>query len=184
MRRKGRGKLYTTAELFRIINDELKAKGLIPDHIDYSLATSEKINIKAAGWDCIFVVMFGGNEGIYLDIFLRGDTGNIWYGDVCVGTYKTLRTDKEAYADLANLGTEFVFAVRDFAIDHSSDFDWSGYKITFYSGDEKKVTYITYEDTPENFLERIFERENYDKAVVFDNWTKKEHTVAAPACDK
>ena len=114
---------YTTAELFNIVNNSLEEKGLLPDILDYGLPEHSEIFIKDYGWDLIGIVNFGSSEGIYLDLFCVGETGNPGRNKVRVGTYKTLYETKEAFKSLGALNAEFVYEVKDFVKSHFEDFD-------------------------------------------------------------
>ena len=178
MKKKGEGTIHTTADLFRIINAQLKEQNLLPEHLDYALPAYQPTRVLADEWDCIGHINFGGSEGIYLDLYLHGYVGddNPDNGDVHVGTYKTLRTDKEAYIDIGKLNAEFVFALKDFVRNHPDDFNWSGFTVSFYNGEDRKVTYYT--DDAEAAVRLILRNtDKYDKAVVVNNYTKEETAV-------
>lgn len=169
--------LYKTNTLFDLINAKLKEENLLPDILDYSLATSSPLPVKTIEWDTIGIVNFGGCEGIYLDIYLEGDTGND-ADRILLGTYKTLYRDKESFRVMGNLNTEFVFALREFVNSHPDDFNWTGYDIRFYKGDKKTGGYwSSTENSSMRLIKRHFKEYSPDHAVLIDNSTGKEKTI-------
>lgn len=140
----GRKTPYTTKELFNIINQHLKEKGLLPDILDYGIAESKDIPIRSYAWDLIGIVNFGGSEGIYLDLYCYGNTGNSFNEKkIPVGTYKTLETSKDAYKIMGNLNAEFVYETLDFVNNNMDDFTWDGYDVTVFDDEKQLVKYTT-----------------------------------------
>lgn len=139
---KTKKKPFTTVELFNIINEHLKNKGVIPVILDYDLVTRERYNILNYQFDVIGIVNFGGSEGIYLDVYADGivDDSNT-RKKYSLGTYKTLRDDIDAFKVMGDLNAEFVFAARDFINTHLDDFEWSGFKVLFYQKDSDQYAY-------------------------------------------
>lgn len=171
--------LYHTDELFRLIDAKLKTEGLLPDILDYGMATSKPQPIKTICWDTIGRVNFGGSEGIYLDLWLEGDVGNGKAEQVGLGTYKTLLDDKDAFKAMSVLNAEFVFAVRAFVEEHMDDFNWIGYDVHFYRDGKKIVGYSAAKDmnAAQNLVHRLFHRENYDYAILINNENGEEKTI-------
>ena len=66
----------TTEELFEKINSILIEKSKIPDILDYSLATSNPIPIRTYEFDLRNSLNYGGNEGIYLVLWIEYLEGN------------------------------------------------------------------------------------------------------------
>lgn len=92
----------TTEELFEKINGILKEKGKLPDILDYGLATSNPIPIRTYEFDLGNSLNYGGNEGIYLELWIKYRVEN----EECrasVGTYKTLYEDDNAMHIMASL---------------------------------------------------------------------------------
>lgn len=127
--------LYTNADLFYIILNKLKEGGLLPEILDYSLGCSTLKEIKSDEWDAIGRITFGGNEGIYLRIYIEGVIDHD-YDKVELGTFKTLETSKEAYKAMSDLNVEFIFALRDFVEVNSESFCWTGYSVRFVGNGE------------------------------------------------
>ena len=122
--------VYTNSMLFDNIVELLKADGKLPDHLDYYLSPDYKtFPITNTGWDVFGITDYGGSEGIYTDMTIRGYVGNEKEGMFNIGVFKTLRTDEDAYKDMCILGAEFVFRCRKFVDEHWDDFDQDGYKV-------------------------------------------------------
>ena len=88
-------KPMTTEEYFNKVCEILKEKDMMPDILDYGLATHDPIPMKTYEFNIRNNLDYGGSEGIYLDIWIE------YYEDKekrisGVGTFKTLRDDKEA----------------------------------------------------------------------------------------
>ena len=137
--------LYTAAELFKTIMDQLKAEGKVPDHIDYALHTSDNIEFRDYAFDVLGCVNYGGSEGIYVDIFYRGDIGNSssspsrHRGEI--GTIKTLETSDEAFRQMAVLMADFQIAATRFINKHIDDFTWTGFDVDYYEAGKNVSTY-------------------------------------------
>lgn len=129
---------YTTVELFDKINNELKEKNLLPDILEYGIPNTRKHQILSYEWDLIGIVRHGGNEGIVLNLYCYGDTGN-GMQKTPVGIYKTLREDKDAFKALSDLNTEFVFAVRGLMQKNIDDFTWQGYNVYEQEANEGRI---------------------------------------------
>ena len=87
----------TIEELFEKINSILIEKSKIPDILDYSLATSNPIPIRTYEFDLRNSLNYGGNEGIYLVLWIEYMEENEKRRAV-IGTYKTLYEDADAIA--------------------------------------------------------------------------------------
>lgn len=167
--------LFTNETLFNKILGILKEKNLLPDILDYSLAESYHVKeIKSYEWDTIGIVNFGGSEGIYLDVYAQGETGN---GEekVRLGTFKTLERSREAFYVMAKLQTDFVYETYDFVSDNMEDFEWTGYNINLYRDGKRICGYST---AGKEGLKRILERHSdFEYAEITDNATCKETTL-------
>lgn len=132
----GKDRPYKSDELFQIIMDQLKEKNLLPDILDYGhTERTHTSDIRYYGWDTVGAVRFGGNEGIYLDVYAIGEVsqqGNR-KEQVLLAIFKTLDESKEAFKRMSELNAEIVFLMRDFVNHHISDFEWSGFNFTFYN---------------------------------------------------
>lgn len=68
-------KPMTTEELFEKIQGVLKEKGKLPDILDYGLATHRPVPITNYEFDLKSNLNYGGNEGIYLDLWIEYSVG-------------------------------------------------------------------------------------------------------------
>lgn len=66
-----RNKPMTTENLFNKICSILKEKDRLPDILDYGLATHRSILIKNYEFDLKSNLTYGGNEGIYLSLWIE-----------------------------------------------------------------------------------------------------------------
>ena len=100
----------TTEELFDKICGILKEKGKMPDILDYGLATSDRVQIRTYQFALKNNLDYGGSEGIYLDLWIEYFDGD----ERCrkeLGTFKTLRDDKEAIHIMASLLADFLWKI-------------------------------------------------------------------------
>lgn len=171
------GRKYTNKELFTIIISIMKGQGILPDLLDYALAESHVVEIINYQWDTIGRLNFGGNEGIYLDIYAEGSVTTLDKPErIRLGTFKTLHGDREALYKMAKLEADFVWETRRFVNSRLDDFTWLGYDVTFYRNGKKTVSYTCHvEEAKERALKNHLATCDY--AVVRDNMTRKESVV-------
>ena len=99
-----------------------------------------------------FKVRFGSSEGIYLDMFLSGDSdGSGKACDYHFGTYKTLCGDDESFRRMALLGADFALETNHWLTGQLDDFTWTGYDIAFLQCGSEKYRVTCY-DSLENIL--------------------------------
>ncbi len=98
--------------------------------LDYELTNpfEESTLLKLCEFDVIGTVEYGGSEGIYGEIMLRGD----WLPEeertsrsreLQVLTYKTLQEDKAAYLAMGRLVTIFCYYANETVRENISRFD-------------------------------------------------------------
>lgn len=180
-------KALTAGELFDKVNSILKEKGVLPDILDYGLSDGpDSPRILTSDWHCYGVVDFGGSEGIYLDLWIIGlpeeNTGG--KKRVNLGTYKTLRDDIDAYKAMGALNAEFIFALKEYYIQHYKEYARKGFDIGFYDGDKLccglVAEHIETREEAEKYTKELFSNKNYsnfNKAVIQSNMTGEEMTV-------
>ena len=147
----GKDMPFTTEVFFEKIRLLLVNNGEMPQNLlDYSLSTNKIKQIRDCEFDVKMDVHFGGNEGIYLGIYLEGyigeyeDHGNKRYEKYELGTFKTLVETKEAFQQMALLGANFVYAARSYIDENLDDFIWIGYRVAAYDSEgSRKTGYIT-----------------------------------------
>lgn len=164
----------TTGELFDAICKILKEKGKLPDILDYGLATHNPVPIKNYEYGLRNKLDYGGNEGIYLDLWIE----YVVDGKRCardLGTFKTLSTDDEAMHCMAVLLADFIIEEYAYVNANLDDFTWESADV--YPADEfgerKGGGYSC--GTMEVALKRKDELlKKYPKVIVRDNATRKE----------
>ena len=181
--------LYTAEELFRIITKQLEDEGKIPEGLlEYSHATSENHEFRDYSFDILGTVNYGANEGIYIDLFFRGDIGNGAQGSYLpantgdIGTIKTLHTSDEAFHQMAALMADFQIAASRFVNAHLDDFTWVGFDIDYIKPDEEEASYQTtcrgfktLQEAKQHALMRMARDKNHlwDRALITENATGK-----------
>ena len=181
----------TTEELFNRIDSILKEKGKLPDILDYGLATHNPVPITNYEYGLRNKLDYGGNEGIYLDLWVEYTAG----GKRCVsglGTFKTLRTDDEAMHIMAALLADFIIEECAYVNANLDDFTWGarhpgdvgsaptgverrGVDVHVIEGSGEKSKWGYSCGTMEAALKRKDELlMKYNKVIVRDNATRKE----------
>lgn len=164
----------TTEGLFDSVCKVLKEKGKLPDILDYGLATHNPVSITNYEYDLKNNLDYGGNEGIYLDLWIEYTAE----GKKCasgLGTFKTLRTDDEAMHIMAALLADFIIEEYAYVNANLDDFTWEGVDVHVIeeSGEKSKWGYSC--GTMEAALKRKDELlMKYNKVIVRNNATRKE----------
>lgn len=164
----------TTEGLFDTICKILKEKGKLPDILDYGLATHNPVPITNYEYDLKNNLDYGGNEGIYLDLWIEYTAD----GKRCasgLGTFKTLRADDESMHIMAVLLADFIIEECAYVNANLDDFTWEGVDVHVIekSGEKSKWGYSC--GTMEAALKRKDELlKKYPKVIVRDNATRKE----------
>lgn len=174
---------FTTSELFEKIRLALIANGEMPENLlDYALATRETREIRECEFDVKMDLHYGGNEGIYLYMYLEGNIGEIkeekfCYGKYDLGTFKTLVETKEALQKMSLLGANFIYAARSYVEANIDDFIWTGYRVAAYDNEGNyKGGYITLKK--ERAIELKEELgEKYSSVKIVDLSTRKELAI-------
>ncbi len=164
----------TTEELFEKINSILIEKGKIPDILDYSLATSNPIPIRTYEFDLRNSLNYGGNEGIYLDLWIEYRVENE-KRRAAIGTYKTLYEDDNAMHIMASLLANFIIEEHSYVNGNLDDFTWEGADVHALKENGERVNWGYTCGTMEAALKRKDELlKHHKKVVVRDNTTRKE----------
>lgn len=182
--------LYTAAELFLVVMDQLREESKVPDGLlDYALPTADRYDLRDYGFDVLGCVNYGSSEGIYIDLFFRGDIGDPqsrMQGEI--GTIKTLERSDEAFRQMAILMADFQIAATLFLNSNLDDFTWVGFDIDYYRhGSDKPCYGITCKgyktlsqavQEAKRTLEAYRDKYQYEYAVVTNNSTGKFETVS------
>ena len=167
-------KPMTTEEYFNRICRILKEKGMMPDILDYGLATHDPVPMKTYEFNIRNNLDYGGNEGIYLDLWIEYYV-NKEKRTSGVGTFKTLREDSEAMHIMANLLADFVLEERAYVNANLDDFTWEGADIHPCDADGKRISCGWSCGSMESALKKKDELlKKYPQVVVRDNATRKE----------
>lgn len=136
-------RLYDTSEFFETIVKILSEKNLLPKDLEavstYSLDPHEILDDE---WDLIGISRFGANEGIYLDMYMESFPVGGPSRQYLLGSFKTLYSDRNALYRMSKLSADFVLEGLNFRLEHSEDFNWTGYELSFFSGEKlcRKIT--------------------------------------------
>ena len=164
----------TTEELFEKINSILKEKSKIPDILDYSLATSNPIPIRTYEFDLRNSLNYGGNEGIYLDLWIEYRVENE-KRRAAIGTYKTLYEDDNAMHIMASLLANFIIEEHSYVNKNLDDFTWEGADVHALKENGDRMSWGYTCGTMEAALKKKDELlKNHQQVVVRDNATRKE----------
>ena len=164
----------TTEELFEKINSILIEKSKIPDILDYSLATSNPIPIRTYEFDLRNSLNYGGNEGIYLDLWIEYRVENE-KRRAAIGTYKTLYEDDNAMHIMASLLANFIIEEHSYVNNNLDDFTWEGADVHALKENGERVNWGYTCGTMEAEIKKKDELlKHHQQVVVRDNATRKE----------
>ena len=164
----------TTEELFEKINSILKEKGKIPDILDYGHATSNPVPIRTYEFDLGSFLNYGGNEGIYLDFWIKYRVENE-ERRAAIGTYKTLYEDANAMHIMASLLANFIIEEHSYMNNNLDDFTWEGADVHALKENGERANWGYTCGTMDAALKRKDELlKQHKKVVVRDNTTRKE----------
>lgn len=124
-------KLKTVQDLGNDLLKQMKAKALCPnDLLDYAVVYPQQEKIYNDEFDLVGDLNYGSNEGIYLDVYIRGDFSDKPGKNVRkpVLTFKTLRQDDEALYEMAKLQASCMIAFRSYMYKNASDYERRSFK--------------------------------------------------------
>ena len=164
----------TTEELFEKINSILKEKSKIPDILDYGHATSNPIPIRTYEFDLRNSLNYGGNEGIYLVLWIEYRVENE-KRRAAIGTYKTLYEDDNAMHIMASLLANFIIEEHSYVNNNLDDFTWEGADVHALTENGERVKWGYTCGTMEAALKKKDELlKHHQQVIVRDNATRKE----------
>ena len=167
-------KPMTTEDLFNKIQDILKEKGKLPAILDYGLATRSPVPIKTYEFDLVNKLARGGNEGIYLDLWIEYYVNNKKEKKK-LGTFKTLHEDNDTMHVMAGLLADFIIEGGDYVGAHLDDFTWEGVDVHALDENGERYSWGFTCCDMETALHRKDELlKKYSQVVVRDNVTRKE----------
>lgn len=165
-------KPMTTEELFNKVYDILKEKGRIPDILEYGHVTGSPVSITTYEYELGSKLAYGGNEGIYLDIWIEY-SANI--KKQRIGIFKTLHESNDAMHTMAGLLADFIIEEHTYVNEHLDDFTWEG--VDTYALDEKGKRCewgYTCCDMEAALHRKDKLLKKYPQVIVRDNATRKE----------
>jgi len=164
----------TTRELFEKICGIMKVKGLMPDILDYGLATGRSVPIKTYQFDLKHNLAYGGSEGIYLDLWIEYFEED----ESCqreLGTFKTLKDDREAMHTMAALLADFILEGNAYVNANLDAFTWEGADVHPIDEKGNRIEWGYSCCSMERALQKKDELlEKYPQVIVRDNVTRKE----------
>jgi len=166
----------TTKEFFTKINDILKENNSLPDILDYGLATRQSIPMTTYEYSIRNNLDYGGSEDIYLDLWIEF----MQDGEMCkceLGTYKTLRDDKEAMHIMAGLLADFIVTEHTYVNNNLDDFTWEGADVYCYDENGNKYNWGYTCATMERAIIKKDELiKKHPRVDIRDNATRKTKT--------
>ncbi len=163
----------TTRELFNKIRDILKEKGMLPDILDYGLATDRPVPIRNCDFELKNNLDYGGSEGIYLDLWMVSfEDGE---KKTCgLGIFKTLDSSGGAMHIMAGLLADFIIEATSYINRNQDDFTWEGADVRAIDGNGKPLDWCYSCGSMEKALKTKDELlERYPEVTVRDNATRK-----------
>lgn len=168
----------TNQFLFDKVVEILKEQGKLPDILDYSLHEHTPKEFSDYQFNCGYMLDYGGSEGIYLDVFVKGlcdETEN--HSRVFLGTFKTLQTSEDAMVEMGKLAGYFSFALSKYVNSNLDYFTWKGFDVNFYKEDDSYAFGYSC-STKEKAMQRAEEnKEKYAKVILRDNRTREETII-------
>ncbi len=117
---------HTTADLFNATIEAARAAGLLAELdpiLDYAEPSLGAQPISNFEFETLFLLRFGGSEGIYIDASIRG----VWQeggteSQRGIGTIKTLREDRAAMLTMGQVVGALTWCARDYIDSNIDDF--------------------------------------------------------------
>lgn len=158
---------YTTEEFFDKLMSFVKENSKATINEEYCIGHFTDRVLDTYEFDVVSEIVFGSNEGTYLQVLIRFRTGEV----VFIGAVKTLDEDVDAFRQLGILSGEIAYYSRKFVNQNLNDFTWEGYRIED-SGFAVEVR------SPERALERFDRMSKTGNPKIYDlsTWDNKEIT--------
>jgi len=167
---------YTLKEFARVI-EKIANETKVPyfDHLDYFDGHTEwnnpNENVVDNEWcSVISRTIYGGNEGIYTDLYLQFPNGE----ERRFATAKTLGEGDGDYINMHIMAAHLCLIANKYINTHADEFCWKGFDVC-YEKDGNRFTYCwchTIENAKKNVAE-LKERNDITKVLVRNNATKE-----------
>lgn len=174
-----RTKPYTAAELFEKVIEQVGT----PDWVDYAMASNRsydeasQILLKYDEFDIFTSTRYGGNEGVYTDIYIKGnyEGPDSDYDDklIRIGTVKTLEEGPDAIRKMYSYAADIYIAATDFVRKNMDDLIWYGYKMTLKPSDRVSVYFGSEESMATRIDKMIAKGEDLSQAIITNMATRK-----------
>lgn len=167
-------KPMTTENLFNRIYDILKEKGRLPDILEYGSPTRNPVPVTTYEYELVGKLAYGGNEGIYLDIWMEYSADREKPRQK-LGGFKTLYESSDAMRTMAGLLADFIIEEYAYVNANLDDFTWEGVEIRVFDKNGKQSSWRYTCNTMESALNKKDELlKKFPKVIVRDNATRKE----------
>lgn len=174
-----RTKPYTAAELFEKVIEQVGT----PEWVEYALACNHsydeasKILLKYDEFDVLTSTQYGGSEGVYTDVLIKGnyEGPDSDYDEnlIRIGTIKTLGEGPEAVRNMYAFAAEVYIAATDYVNKHHDDFIWKGYKMTPDPNESISIYYGSEESMARRIDKLVADGKVLSQAVITDMATRK-----------
>lgn len=165
-------KPMTTEKLFNKIYDILKEKDKIPDILEYGHAAGSPVPITTYEYELGSKLAYGGNEGIYLDIWMERSRHN---EKQRIGIFKTLYENSDAMHMMARLLADFIIEEHAYVNAHLDDFTWEGVDVYALNQDGQRYGWgYTCCDMEDALYRKDELLKKYQQVIVRENATRKE----------
>lgn len=167
---------YTVKDLYQAVKKKLYDDGNWPEEIvDYDLVDSENMKIIDSSFDIIPQVMYGADEGIYLDVYFSGSEFTYTSEErIRFCRIKTLDRSREAMRSMSVLGADIVVDLTEFLNNNSENVNWEYYTVRMIN--ENGYLSWGYLTTTLENAEKCFQKlidEGKEHVVLLEKGTKK-----------
>lgn len=168
----------TTAELFHTICEILTEKGMMPEILDYAMAERFAMAVTTYAFSFHNHLDYGGNEGIYLDIWIEAPKEKKGKFKYRLGTFKTLDTGREAMRIMGCLLADFIAEGTAYVNEHLDDFTWEGFDVYPMDDAGKRLPWGFSCASYEGALKRKEELlKQYPKVILRENASRRERVM-------
>lgn len=174
-----RTKPYTAGELF----DEIIKQVGTPEWVEYAIACNHsydeasKILLKYDEFDVLTSTQYGGSEGVYTDVLIKGNyegpDGDYDDTPIRIGTIKTLGEGSEAVRKMYSFAADVYIAATAFVNKNCDDFRWKGYKMTPDPNESFSFYYGSEESMIRRIDKMVADGKELSQAVITDMETHK-----------
>jgi len=179
----------TNKTIFEWIIEDVKARNMWPEEIEYSIAEGITENIKDYHFSPCFILDQGSCEGYYMELYIKGQIDNSKKSQIVrLGSIKTLMEGEKAVRMMATLYGECLISYKKVIDEHLDELTRSGFSMTFYDKDDKRITtyvgFSTVEDAENKFVQmQKYSNDKYHHVVIVDNDNGEETRIDAKSIE-